>query len=343
METPKEQGHQGTWIKESKKSWLHKMCVKVLKTGPIPRHLAFIMDGNRRFAKRNSLDRAQGHLMGFDKLSQTLEWCLDLGITEVTVYAFSIENFKRSKQEVDGLMELARQKISKLMDEKDLIDKHGLCFRVIGNISLLPKDIQQTLAKAVQMTKNNTKAILNVCFAYTSREEIATGMKVIAEGVQQGYIMESDISEDLLTKCLYTNKSPDPDLLVRTSGEVRLSDFLLWQSSFSVFSFIQVLWPDYSIWHLYAGVLHYQRNYKSVQAARQDNLAEQSRLQREADYQCINEDMERQTQTQNMQRNVTSLQEKLKKVVTDRDIRIQVFLEYLENQRQQYLQDLCLT
>ncbi|XP_013386156.1 dehydrodolichyl diphosphate synthase complex subunit DHDDS [Lingula anatina] len=319
-----------TWIRESEQSWIHKFCQAVLKTGPIPKHVAFIMDGNRRFASKRSIDRAQGHLMGFDKLAETLEWCNNIGISEVTVYAFSIENFKRSKEEVDGLMELARLKFTKLMEEKELLNKHGVCIRVLGNLSLLPHDIQQIVADAMNMTKNNNRAVLNVCFAYTAREEICSAMRDIAEGVDLGLIRESDISESVMEKCLYTRKSPHPDILVRTSGEVRLSDFLLWQTTYSCLSFVRVLWPEFSIWHLYAGILQYQRNYQVIQNAIQDNKVKREMSQRQSDVECCRVELlktEEESITQH-QVNEYSMQ---------REKRIKTFLGHVEQKREQLL------
>jgi ditrans,polycis-polyprenyl diphosphate synthase len=208
-------------------SWLRQACCSVLKAGEIPRHIAIIMDGNRRFAKKINREKATGHALGFEKLLETLEWCLDLGVTEVTVYAFSIYNFQRSKDEVDGLMELAKQKISRLLEKKKLIDDHGLCIRVLGDLTRLPHDVQVSVAQAIQQTKHNNKVFLNVCLSYASRYEISEAIQKLVDGSHEGKIYPSDISEDLLESCLYTSKHPD--LLIRTSGEVRLSDFLIWQ------------------------------------------------------------------------------------------------------------------
>lgn len=326
------------------------MCTSVLKAGPIPRHIAIIMDGNRRFAKKNSMGRAEGHLKGFDKLAETLEWCLHLGILEVTVYAFSIENFKRSKDEVDCLMELARQKFTRLMEEKEMIQKHEVCVRVLGNLSLLPEDIQRTVAEVVNLSKNNTRATLNVCFSYTSRDEICTAMREMAEGVDRGEINESDISEELLEKCLYTNQSPDPDLLIRTSGEVRLSDFLLWQSTFSVLSFLEVLWPDFSIWHLYAAVLHYQRNHTAVKNAIEENMKERQRLQIESDRKCVLQDIKCDkcdTSVCNHDNSAIpneqmTFQEKVKLYSQARQKRVENFLNNLQHRRDMFLQNLLV-
>lgn len=333
-----------SWFPEKRThtSWYHRMCTRILKSGPVPKHVAIIMDGNRRFAQKNSMDRAEGHLKGFDKLAETLEWCLDLGIMEVTVYAFSIENFKRSKEEVDCLMELAHQKFTRLLQEKDLIQKHNVCVRVLGNLHLLPIDIQKLVAEVVNISKNNTRAILNVCFSYTSRDEICTAMKEVAEGVERGLLKPSDISEELLEKCLYTCKSHDPDLLIRTSGEVRLSDFLLWQSSFSVLSFIKVLWPDFSVWHLYAAILQYQRNYTAIQNAKENNSLERERCQRESDYQCVIEANNCDKQDMTMQEKIdpVNIQEKVRQYSEDRQKRIDIFLQDLYDKRNKFFEDL---
>ncbi|XP_022794918.1 dehydrodolichyl diphosphate synthase complex subunit DHDDS-like isoform X2 [Stylophora pistillata] len=221
-----------SWFKEERKtSFIRTFCNNVIKAGQIPKHVAIIMDGNRRFAKKVKCERSKGHEKGFEKFTEVLEWCFDLGIPEVTVYAFSIENFKRSQEEVDGLMELARQKFDRLMEEKEMIMKHGVCVRALGDLTMLPEDLQRSVARVVKFSKNNIKATLNVCLAYTSRHEISNAVKLMAEGVELGLIKASDISESLLEKCLYTSPSPHPDMLIRTSGEVRFSDFLLWQEA----------------------------------------------------------------------------------------------------------------
>lgn len=238
-----------TWVRESTLNWYEKLVVNVIKVGTIPRHVAFIMDGNRRFANKSHIEKREGHARGFDKLSETLQWCLDIGITEVTVYAFSIENFKRSSDEVESLMSLAREKFKKLLEERDKLHERGICIRIIGNLSLLPKDILKTMAEAVLLTKNNKTAILNVAFAYTSRDEMTNSIKTIVNGVKNDEIDVEDINEALFSECLYTNKSTCPDLLVRTSGEVRFSDFLLWQVC--EFFLIQFLYESFSLKKVY--------------------------------------------------------------------------------------------
>lgn len=218
-----------SWIRDSTLSWLQRLSLRALQGGPIPRHVAFIMDGNRRFAVKANMKKTEGHSKGFDKLSEVLQWCLDIGVQEVTVYAFSIENFKRSKEEVETVLNLAREKFKRLLEEKDKLKENGICVRIIGNMDHIPEDIRRTIAEAVLETRHLDRAILNVAFAYTSRDEITNSIETIMDGVDRGELEEKDIDDDLITQCLYTGDRPDPDLLVRTSGETRLSDFLLWQ------------------------------------------------------------------------------------------------------------------
>ncbi|XP_050100023.1 dehydrodolichyl diphosphate synthase complex subunit DHDDS-like [Anopheles aquasalis] len=248
-----------TWVRESNLLWYHRWVIRVLRAGPIPDHVAFIMDGNRRYAKKANIAKVEGHSAGFEKLSETLQWCLEVGISEVTVYAFSIENFKRTQDEVDALMDLAREKFQRLLAERDKLHERGICIRIIGNWDLLAPDIQRSIAEAVLLTKDNRKATLNVAFAYTSRDEMTHSIRTVAQGISEGRLEPEDVNEELLTRCLYTKYSAEPDLLVRTSGEVRLSDFLLWQSTSTVMYFTETLWPEFTIWHLFGAVFYYQR------------------------------------------------------------------------------------
>ncbi|XP_078042359.1 dehydrodolichyl diphosphate synthase subunit [Augochlora pura] len=254
-----------SWIRDSTLTWLQLLATKVLKTGHIPKHVAFIMDGNRRYASKNGMDKLDGHTKGFDKFAETLQWCRDLGIEEVTFYAFSIENFKRKQEEVNGLMDLAEQKFQKLLSEKDKARKHGLCVRIIGNLSLLPENIQKLIAEAMMFTEDHNKAFLNIAFAYTSRDEITHAIQDVIEGVQSGDILLEDIDEYLISNCLYTNNSLNPDLLIRTSGEVRFSDFLMWQISNTCIYFTNVLWPEFNVWDFLNAIFYYQRSYSDIQ------------------------------------------------------------------------------
>lgn len=226
-----------SWVRDSTLTWFQRIAVNVIKCGPLPNHVAFIMDGNRRFATKTHLQsKTDGHIKGFDKLSEALEWCLEVGIKEVTVYAFSIENFKRSSDEVETLMSIARDKFGRLMEEKDKLNERGICIRIIGNLAMLPLDLQRNMAEAMLLTQHNTNAILNVAFAYTSRDEITESIRTIVRGVEDKELRPEDVSDSLIRRCMYSRLSPDPDLLVRTSGEARLSDFMLWQVSFIIIS-----------------------------------------------------------------------------------------------------------
>lgn len=217
-----------SWVSDYKYSWLEAIVMNIIKAGGhLPYHIAFVMDGNRRYANSQHIPKIEGHSKGFDKLADCLRWCLDMGIREVTTFAFSIENFKRSEEEVNGLLDLAREKFSKLLEESKKLQEHGVRIRVVGNLSLLPLDLQKLIAKAILDTENNNKLFLNVAFSYTSRDEITQSVEsVLKYGDDLKY---DDISEKLLDKCLYTRHSPSPGLLFRTSGETRISDFLMWQ------------------------------------------------------------------------------------------------------------------
>ncbi|XP_043573405.1 dehydrodolichyl diphosphate synthase complex subunit DHDDS [Chiloscyllium plagiosum] len=325
-----------SWIQEAELNPVERLCASILKVGPMPEHVAFIMDGNRRYAQKCRVEREQGHSQGFEKLAETLRWCLNLNIREVTVYAFSIENFKRSKEEVDGLMELARQKFTRLLEEQENLKKHGVCIRVLGNLTLLPVDIQELIAQAVLATQNYNKCFLNVCFAYTSRHEITSAVREMALGVEEGLLKPSDLSESLLGKCLYSSSSPDPDLLIRTSGEVRLSDFLLWQTSHSCLVFQPVLWPEYSFWNLCQAILQYQVNHAALQKAKLLHEAACQRQQVEADLACVLEQMSTLGETEGTE----CKQELILKYSREREERVSNFLQRLENKRRKFLTDL---
>lgn len=247
-----------------KYSLLERLGINVIKVGSIPRHVAVIMDGNRRFAKQQGVDTIEGHTKGFDKLAETLQWCRELGVREVTVYAFSIENFKRERKEVEALLNLAKEKFEVLVSEEEKLKKHGVRVKIIGNVSYLPKDVQDVIRKAERVTENNSEATLNVAFSYTSREEITHAVHEASKMVEQGDLKPAEVDQDLLERLMYTSHSSPPDLLIRTSGETRLSDFLLWQASSSITYFTPVLWPEFSIWQLLAGVFMYQRHCFSL-------------------------------------------------------------------------------
>lgn len=231
-------------------------------------------------------------------LLQILGWCHDLDIREVTVYAFSIENFKRPEEEVNGLLSLAREKFAKLLAERfvanqmslsntyflptkirEKLTENGVCIRIFGETSMLPIELQKLLAETVLATRSNTKAFLNVCFAYTSRAEMTSAVSDIVSASDDGVIHETDVTADLLRNCLWGCESDDPDLLIRTSGESRLSDFILWQSGYSVIAFVQKLWPEFTIWDLFKAVFFYQRHQQDVTHAMHQYRHRQAEVQ----------------------------------------------------------------
>ncbi|XP_030075123.1 dehydrodolichyl diphosphate synthase complex subunit DHDDS [Microcaecilia unicolor] len=330
-----------SWICEGELTFIERLCANIIKAGPMPKHVAFIMDGNRRYAQKCHVERQQGHSKGFEKLAETLRWCLNLGIHEVTVYAFSIENFKRSEEEVQGLMELARQKFARILEEQENLQKHGVCIRVLGDLTLLPLDVQDLIAQAVLATKTYNKCFLNVCFAYTSRHEITNAVKEMAWGVEQGLLEPSDVSEALLDKCLYTNNSPDPELLIRTSGEIRLSDFLLWQTSHSCLVFQSVLWPEYTFWNLCEAILQFQMNHNALQKARNLHLDERRRQQLEKDQACALEKLQKQEGGMKVKVDPVLRRKLLLECVALREERTQNFLQALDKKRKDFFQERC--
>ncbi|NXP41321.1 DHDDS synthase, partial [Leiothrix lutea] len=337
-----------SWIREGELTIIERFCANIIKAGPPPRHVAFIMDGNRRYAPPRHVERQQGHSQGFDPPPQTLRWCLNLGIREVTVYAFTPPNFKRSKEEVDGLMDLARQKFSRLLEEQENLKKHGVCIRVLPPPPLLPVDIQELIAQPPPATRNYNKCFPPLCFAYTSRHEISNAPPQMAWGVEQGLLEPSpplpffvrlDVSESLLDKCLYTSNSPDPDLLIRTSGEVRLSDFLLWQTSHSCLVFPPLLWPEYSFWNLCEAILQFQMNYSALQKARDSYLEERRRQQLEKDQAYVTKTPPQEgcTSHGDSRRRPPPLQ----KCTALREERIQAPPQALEHKRADFFERLC--
>ncbi|KAG0265811.1 cis-prenyltransferase [Actinomortierella ambigua] len=227
------------------------------------------MDGNRRFGRKVNVDSGKGYYFGYSTLEKMLAICMELGIKVVTVYAFSIENFKRPPDQVECLMELAKSKLTEMCEESELVKRYGIGIRVLGDTSLLPEDVQAVVNKAVELTKHNNRAILNMCFPYTSREELTMATKALVEGVEANELDPSDITSSVLEQSLYTRSCPPMDLLIRTSGENRLSDFMLWQSSRTChIEFIDCYWPEFSFWRMLPVLLRYQLRARSFAAAR---------------------------------------------------------------------------
>jgi len=228
--------------------YLKKILSKIIITGPVPKHIGFVMDGNRRFAKKHKIELKEGHNAGFESMAKILEICYECGVESCTVFAFSIENFKRNKFEVDWLMELAKLRFTQIIEQGELCEKFGIKIKILGDKSLLPNDVLKILNNAEEITKNNKRAILNVCFPYTSRNEITNSIKTIISSK----IESSKITEELINENLYTKGQSPLDLLIRTSGVTRLSDFLLWQvvSSGVEIELVDTLWPDLTPLHI---------------------------------------------------------------------------------------------
>ena len=215
-----------------------------LDPNKMPKHVAIIMDGNRRFAKlQGNIDVIKGHELGVDTLENVLDWSIELGIEIITVYAFSTENFKRPQKEVEGLMRLFVVNFKRLVDHEK-IHKNEVRVKVVGRTELLPDDVKEAIDEAEEATKNYNKRFLNLAIGYDGRLEIIDSFKKIIKDVQEGKITVDDVDEELVSKNLYTEGIDDPNLIIRTSGEERLSGFLLWQSSYSELYFCETLWPE---------------------------------------------------------------------------------------------------
>ncbi|MCW2277908.1 isoprenyl transferase [Heliophilum fasciatum] len=226
-----------------------------LNAQKLPKHVAIIMDGNGRWAKRRGLPRAAGHRAGVESLRQVLETCTDLGIQVLTVYAFSTENWKRPADEVSALMDLLVEYLRK--EIKELHEK-GVRVRAIGKVDDLPQVAQRELASAIKKTQDNRKITLNLALNYGGRVEIVEAVKKVVANVTAGTIQIDDINEQYLEQHLYTAGLPDPDLLIRPSGELRLSNFLLWQSAYTEICVTSTLWPDFGRQELLQALIDYQ-------------------------------------------------------------------------------------
>ena len=221
----------------------------------LPKHIAIIMDGNRRWAKENNLSTKEGHKAGAKNLETIAKFCNNIGIKYLTVYAFSTENWKRTKEEVSALMFILKANLDSMLRKMDL---ENIKIRVIGEKENIPPDIQTKIDKLVEKTKNNTGLTLNIAFNYGGRREIVHATKVLAEKVKNGEMDINDITEDSISESIYTAGQPDPDLIIRTSKELRISGFLTWQSTYSEFYFPETFWPAFSEDNLIEAIKAYQ-------------------------------------------------------------------------------------
>jgi undecaprenyl diphosphate synthase len=227
-----------------------------IDTKNLPRHIAIIMDGNGRWAQEKGEDRLFGHLHGVESVRNIVEAASELGIQYLTLYAFSTENWNRPQYEVAGLMELL---IDTIRQEVPTLNKNNIKLHVIGDMDMLPKNASQELKEALEETATNTGLQLIMALSYSSRWELVNAVKKIAADVKAGKILPEEITQDTLQQQLSTSPFPDPELMIRTSGEYRISNFLLYQLAYAELYFTNTLWPDFRKENLYEAILDYQQ------------------------------------------------------------------------------------
>jgi undecaprenyl diphosphate synthase len=229
--------------------------LELKKSGDIPVHIAIIMDGNGRWARKRGLPRVAGHKRGVDTVREITEACAEIGVKFLTLYTFSTENWKRPKDEVSTLMRLLLRSIRDRCDE---LMENKIRLTTIGNVSSLPNEVQKELYDAIERTKNNKRMTLNLALSYSGRWELLEAFKKIAELTKEGKLKIDEINEKNISEHLTTKDFPDPDLLIRTSGEFRVSNFLLWQIAYTEFFISDVYWPDFKRKHLYEAIKNFQ-------------------------------------------------------------------------------------
>lgn len=233
-----------------------KLQNELKKSGEIPKHIAIIMDGNGRWAKKRGLPRVAGHKRGVDTVKDIVEACAEIGVKYLTLYTFSTENWKRPKDEVSTLMRLL---LNSLKDRVDELCENDIKLTTIGDTDALPYEVQKQLKADIERTKNNKKMVLNLALSYSGRWEILEAVKKISKAVEKGDIRAEEINEKLFSQFLTTKDLPDADLVIRTSGEFRVSNFLLWQIAYSEFVITDIYWPDFNRHHLYESIRAFQK------------------------------------------------------------------------------------
>lgn len=232
--------------------------VEEIRKESLPKHIGVIMDGNRRYARDMEIPNESGHFLGKERLDEFLDWCHEIGIKIVTVYAFSTENFRRESSEIRYLMNLYADSLTNLLSDERVV-KNRIRVKVIGKIDLLPNNVKEAAKKVEEFTRNFDEFLLNVAIAYGGREEILDAIKGISKEVRDGKLDPEKIDEKLIQKHLYTGEIDDPDLIIRTSGEERISNFLLWQSAYSELYFTDVYWPEISKLDLLRAIRDFQK------------------------------------------------------------------------------------
>ena len=227
-----------------------------INSSKVPNHVAVIMDGNGRWAKKIGKERFFGHNSGVSSVRDTIEACIDLGVNNLTLYVFSMENWKRPESEVKALMHLL---FSSIDDELENLNKNNIKLNVIGKKDLLPKRTRERLEAAVEDTSKNIGLNLNLAISYGSKQEIIEAVKTISDKVKKNIISLENIDENIINDHLYTRNLDNVDLLIRTGGEIRVSNFLLWQISYAELVFLELLWPDFKKRHFYEAIVEYQK------------------------------------------------------------------------------------
>ena len=229
----------------------------------MPRHIAIIMDGNRRWAKKQGRSASYGHKEGAKTLENIVRYANKIGLEYITVYAFSTENWKRAEDEIKALMMLLQ---SYLDDYSKRADTENIRVKILGDISALSEGMQKSIIKCMERTKDNTGVTFNIALNYGGRDEIVKAVKEIARQVEKGKIKANQINEEMISEHLYTKNEPDPDLVIRTSGELRLSNFLPWRSVYSELLFVQKNWPDFTEEDLDNAIIEYQKRTRKFGA-----------------------------------------------------------------------------
>lgn len=243
-----------------------ELLARIREGGPVPVHIAVIMDGNGRWARGRGLPRWAGHRRGMDAVRETVEGCLEAGVRHVTLYAFSAENWRRPPEEVSALMELLKEFVER---EKEDLREHGVRVRVFGELDRLPDGARKAVEEIQHHTREGDDLDLNLAISYSSRAEIVGAARTLASMAALGALAPEEITEDRFEEELYTAGFPDPDLLIRTSGELRLSNFLLWQAAYSEIHVTPTLWPDFGREDLYRAIVDFQgreRRFGRVEA-----------------------------------------------------------------------------
>lgn len=267
------------WQKNQEKQDSDKQSL-LISQGILPKHIAIIMDGNGRWAIKRNLPRAAGHQQGIESVRDIVKASSQLGIGYLTVYAFSMENWKRPHMEISILMSLLKQY---LINEIDELDANNVRLCAIGKLNALPKPVQKILSKAIERTSKNTGLTLTLALSYSGRWDIIRAVQMIALDARRGNLSPEDINEELFSKYLLTSHIPEPDLLIRTSGEMRLSNYLLWESAYSEIYITNLLWPDFRRTDLYDALENYMNRERRYGMTSQQMNIENSKDEQSQD------------------------------------------------------------